>query len=976
MTDTGALHFGPFRLLGRHGPLLRDGLEIKLEPKALALLWTLARQPGEVVTKSSLMDAVWPGVIVGDAALTYQIAALRRSLEVNPKMPRYILTAHRVGFRFAAAVNSDSGALIDEAAGAHACAAFVGRQAEIDGLHAALDDARKGRRQVMFVSGEAGIGKTTLVSEFLAQAAQRNVGAMIGRGQCVQHIGPAEAYLPVIEALGNLLRNAPDDRPLDLLRRIAPNWLLQLPALMQADEYAALRRQARGASRERVLRELAEALEMMGAQQPVVLVFEDLHWGDSATLDLLAMLGRRSQAAQLLIVATYRPVDAILSEHPVRALQLSLKAGRQASELILNYLDAEAVAQYLRQRLGDEQVSPELIHALYARSGGHPLFLAQILDYLAPQGQVVSADRASLDSVLPQGLRDLIALQMGQLSLVEQMILKVGCVVGMEFAAASVAVGTGVPVEVVEQHCDQLARQGQFIQDQGLAIWPDGTSSGRYRFRHVLYEQVLLQSLASARRARLHRQIGDQLEAAYGERTREIAGELANHFEHAGAVDKSVRYCVALAGIALERTAQDEVRIQTERGLQWLASLPAGVARDEHELALRAAAARALQAQFGNHCREASAHLAAVERLTASVRKPALLESALRTLWRSAHFRGRYEDAMAHGTAVSKLGQELGDPSLQSAGHSWAGHSLHIVGRHREAEEQALLGMQQSDIALRRQPELLALESGCASQTAYALTRWYLGFPDQAMASARAAWANSALIGNPYTQCLILVGGLGNVLLLRRDWAALKAISSDAIALSDQCGHEDGLLWATQNRLIARCMLGEGADALPQLLVIMDKDRASGCMARNLIAGYVHAAEGAMLAGKLELAQRVNACALNLIESHGRRGWEPEIWRVRAELLLAQDPGNMQEAEACLQRSLGISRERQGLSLELRSAIRLARLWVSQNRARDALSLLQPLYQRFNEGFETLDVVGARTLIDDIASGRSIEPGI
>lgn len=131
-----------------------------------------------------------------------------------------------------------------------------------------------------------------------------------------------------------------------------------------------------------------------------------------------------------------------------------------------------------------------------------------------------------------------------------------------------------------------------------------------------------------------------------------------------------------------------------------------------------------------------------------------------------------------------------------------------------------------------------------------------------------------------------------------------------------------------------------------------------------------------MLAGKLELAQRVNACALNLIESHGRRGWEPEIWRVRAELLLAQDPGNMQEAEACLQRSLGISRERQGLSLELRSAIRLARLWVSQNRARDALSLLQPLYQRFNEGFETLDVVGARTLIDDIASGRSIEPGI
>ncbi len=963
MTDSAVLQFGPFRLQGRNGPLLRNAAEIKLQPKALAALWTLLRQAGEVVTKAALMDAVWPGVVVGDDALTFQVQALRRALEDDPKTPRYILTVHRIGFRFAAAVTSGADALAADPPQAEAADAFVGRMIEIDALHASLDKACQGRRQIVFVTGEAGIGKTTLVSAFLAQARRRHPTALIGRGQCIEHQGPVEAYLPVLDALGNLLRQAADDRPIEVLKRMAPGWLLQLPALMQADESAALKRQAQGASQVRVLRELAEALEHMSIQQPVLLVLEDLHWGDTATLDLLAMLGHRPQTAQLLIVATYRPVDAILAEHPVRAVQLRLKAARQASELLLGYLDADAVADYLQQRTGTPQVSLALIRTLHTRSGGHPLFLAQIFDYLTTQGQDLSASLATLETTLPQGLRDLIALQLAQLGPDEQMLLEVASVVGMDFAAALVAACTGIPVEAVERCCDHLARQGQFIRDHGLAIWPDGTSSGRYRFRHVLYEQALLQTLASGRRARLHRQIGDQLEAGYGERSREIAGELANHYERAAAADKTVRYCIALAGIALERTAPDEVRIQTQRGLDWLASVPVGGGRDEYELALRTAAARSLQAQFGNHCREAMAHLSVVEGLTDSVRDPALLQPALTARWLSAHFQGRYETALAHATTVKNLGQALAQPQLQSAGHAWASHSLHITGRHREAEEEALQGMQQADLALRQRPGLLAVEPGCAAQTAYALTRWYLGFPDQALQAAQAVCAGTALIGNPYAQCLMLSNGLGNILLFRRDWAALQVLSSEAIALSEKCGHDDGLLLATQHGLIARCMLGDGDDALPSLLAMMDRERASGCMTRNLIAGYVHAAEGAMLIGQLELAQHANASAVALIDRYGRRAWEPEIWRVRATLLIAQGPDQFQEAEACLQRSLDISRERRGRSLELRAALCLAQLWIAQDRASDALALIQPQHARCAEGFDTLDLKAAGKLI-------------
>ena len=204
---------------------------------------------------------------------------------------------------------------------------------------------------------------------------------------------------------------------------------------------------------------------------------------------------------------------------------------------------------------------------------------------------------------------------------------------------------------------------------------------------------------------------------------------------------------------------------------------------------------------------------------------------------------------------------------------------------------------------------------------------------------------------------------VGNLLLARRDWVELKQLSNETIALSEKYGHEDGLLLSTQFQLIASCMLGDDVSALPSLCALMEQERATGCTGRNLISGHVHAAEAAIQAGQLDLAQHLNALATLLMEERGMRAWEPEVWRVRAELLLAQDPANTQEAEDCLQRALAISRSRKGRSLELRAALSLARLRVSQNRARDAVALIQPVYDRFTQGFETLDLVQAKAML-------------
>lgn len=962
MTEFGALQFGPFRLLGRHGPLLRDLTEIRLQPRALAVLWTLARQAGEVVTKLALMDAAWPGTVVGEDALTFQVQALRRAMEDDPKAPQYILTAHRLGFRLA--LPPTAPASPRGAAGAAGTELFVGRQMELQALRSALERAQGGRRQTVFVTGEAGIGKTALVDAFMASLAGR--GAWVARGQCIEHQGTAEPYLAVLDALGRLLRRAADDQPMRLLRRVAPSWLLQLPALMDPDDHARLRRQTAGVRNDAVLRELAEALEQLAALRPVLLVLEDLHWSDAATIDLLAMLGRRSEAAQLLVIGTYRPVDAIIGTHPVRALQLGLTAGQQASEIALGYLQPAAVGQYLVRRLGAGQVTPELARIVHGRSGGHPLFLARISDYLVgPEEERTSPiDTSELEAALPAGLRDLIALQLHQLTLTEQLVLEVASVVGVEFAAASVAAGVGIAVEAVEQHCARLVQQGQFLEEAGLAVWPDGSISGRFRFRHVLYRQVLLPMLAQARRARLHRQMADRLETAYGERAAEVAGELVNHYEQAGVLDKAVRYCIVMARTALERTAAREVALLTERGLSWLAALPAGAGRNAAELALRVLAARALQAEHGYHCAEALPHLAVIERLVPSEHDPVVLEPALAALWTSAHFRAQFDLALVHAARVGELGQLLDQPALACCGYAWSANSLHLMGRHADAETASLHALHLAARALERRPELVALEPACAAQTCLALTRWSLGFPDQALRAARDACAAAALIGNPYTESVMRSAALGTVLVSRREWAELRKASADAVLLSECYDHADALSWARQHQMIARGMLGPDPEALDQLQSIMAAERASGSC-KSLILGFLGIAECALRAGRLDLARQNTDTALELIESRGIRAWEPDAWRMRAEVLLATDPAtHAGEAEACLQRSLTISRGRQGRSLELRAALRLARLWLSGQRPDQALELIQPLYRRFSEGFETPDLIEAAQLIE------------
>jgi predicted ATPase len=308
-------------------------------------------------------------------------------------------------------------------------------------------------RQVVFVTGEAGLGKTTLIEAFLEGIGGE--GALwIARGQCIEQYGAGEAYLPVLEAVGRLCRDPEGPEVLPLLARQAPTWVVQMPWLVDDTTLQTLQHRVVGATRERMLREMAEALDVVTTLRPLVLVLEDLHWSDASTLDLIALLACRPESARLLVLGTYRPAEAMTPGHSPHAIKQELQVHRQCEELLLPFLSEAALAEYFAARFPGTALPAGLRRFVYRRTDGNPLFMVNVIDDWLAQGILVAEDgRWMLRQELvergvgvPDNLRQIIQKQLDRLSPQEQHVLTVGSVAGVEFSAAAVAAGLGQEV--------------------------------------------------------------------------------------------------------------------------------------------------------------------------------------------------------------------------------------------------------------------------------------------------------------------------------------------------------------------------------------------------------------------------------------------------------------------------------------------------------------------------------------------------
>jgi predicted ATPase/DNA-binding winged helix-turn-helix (wHTH) protein len=494
---------------------------ILLTPKAFAVLRYLVERAGLLVTPDALLDAVWPDTHVQPAVLNNQILNIRNALGDRPKSPLFIETLPRRGYRFIAPVSectASSSQTEVNGGGNSNPGRLAGRERALDELRDTLGKALRDWRQIVFIAGEIGIGKTTLVDEFQRQAVAISPGIRMARGQCVEGFGGKEPYYPMLEALGQLCRGADGDSVIRTLASQAPTWLAQLPALMKREHREALRREILGATRERMLREIEGALETIAAVNPLVLVFEDLHWADPSSVDLISALARRRGAAKLLMLGLYRPANLESYNAPLNALTQELLVHRLCHEIALEPLTEAEITEYLVNRASGTASAEALAALLYHRSEGNPLFMGALLEHLTEQG-VVLCDRGhwqigvlleEFDLGVPDCLRKTIEAQIDRLTSEEQRVLEAASLNSTgptRFGVASRSALIEMDVVAFEEVCEALSRRHGILRSAGTETLPNGAISACYEFVHSLYREVCYRRIALGRRAKLHRQL-------------------------------------------------------------------------------------------------------------------------------------------------------------------------------------------------------------------------------------------------------------------------------------------------------------------------------------------------------------------------------------------------------------------------------------------------------------------------------------
>jgi DNA-binding winged helix-turn-helix (wHTH) protein/tetratricopeptide (TPR) repeat protein len=566
--------FGPYRLDAANQSLWKGDTRVPLMPKPFAVLQHLVDRAGRLVTQDQLLAAIWPDTFVQPEVLRRYILEVRRALDDQAGSPRFVQTFPKRGYQFIAEV-------IDHSSDSHVghsddtepeTGKLVGRASALADLRRYLAQTLVGRRHVIFVVGEPGIGKTSLADAFQRLSAP----VAVARGQSVEGFGGKEPYYPLLEAIGQLARGSYRSLVVDTLATYAPTWLIQFPSLMRPEQQAALQREILGATRERMVRELCEALEVITQTMPLVLILEDLHWVDHSTLDVISAIARRREPARLLVLGTLRPAELILSDSPLKALKQDLLLHRLSHEVVLERLQEADVAAYVAVGFAPGELPAGFAELIYRHSDGNPLFMTAMIDHLAQRGVLAPASGSSgswrvtvpleqVDPGVPDTLKQMLEMQLRDASEIEQQLLTCASVAGQHFTTWSVATMLECDAAKIEELCEALVERQQFLKASGVRELPNGRSSPEYQFRHSLYREVLYRRLKPTPRETFHRRLAEGLEGLRPTVEPEMAAEIALHFEEGCEYERAVKYLLLAAHNASRRYAHAQAILVLER---------------------------------------------------------------------------------------------------------------------------------------------------------------------------------------------------------------------------------------------------------------------------------------------------------------------------------------------------------------------------------------------------------------------------
>lgn len=567
-------------------------------------------------------------------------------------------------------------------------------------------------------------------------------------------------------------------------------------------------------------------------------------------------------------------------------------------------------------------------------------------------------------------------------------MLEAASVIGVEFSVAAVAAAIGEEVSAIEIVCENLARRSQFVQSDGVSTWPDGTVAGRYRFLHALYQEVLYEQISAGRRVGLHRRIGERLESAHGNRAKEVATELAVHFEHGQDMQRAVQYLGQAGENALQQNAHVEAITLFNHAIALLQTLPDTSERAQQELGLYLLLRTPLVATKGYVAVEVERAYARASELCRQVGQPPQLFLVLGGPFALHLLRGEIHAAYAVAEERMSLAETRQFDLFTQVGHLCLGGPLLFMGKFNAARTH----LEQS-LALYKPRQLSALghlyDPGVMGLTLVAFVLWIQGYPDQARQKAQEALTLARELSHPFS----LAYALGWTARVRRLCGESQSNESleewRTLCIGHGFAHQLAMATITHGwGLIEERQEEEGLVEVQQGLAAYRATREElGSSSYLILLAETYGKTGNLIEGWKALAE-----AEAFIRNTDERFWEAELYQVYGDLALRQgerESGRTGEEvlvapwpsrlvapsspEAYFLKAIEVAQQQQAKSLELRATMGLARLWQQQDKHSEAHQMLSELYGWFTEGFDTSDLQKAKALLDVLALESGVE---
>jgi class 3 adenylate cyclase/predicted ATPase len=839
---------------------------------------------------------------------------------------------------------------------------LVGREPDVALLLERWEHAKAGHGQVVLLSGEGGIGKSRLVQVVKEHVAHEPHTRWECRSSPYYQNTALHPLLDFFQRALHWQQDGSLAEKLDTLEQELRQYRLPLTETMPLfapllalsvpeDRYPHLALSPQRL-RQKTLESIIAMLLERAEREPVLFILEDLHWTDPTTLEFLGLLVEQVPTAALSMLLTCRP-----------EFQPSWSHRSYLTEITVNRLSRQQIARVAEYVAGGKTLPPELLQQTVAKTDGVPLFVEEMTKAILESGHLKEVDGhyelvGSLSTLtIPATLQDSLMARLDRL-VTAKAVAQYAAVIGRQFAYDVLATVSQLDEAILQRELGRLV-DAEIVYQRGLP--PQAT----YVFKHALIQDAAYASLLKSTRQHYHQRIAQVLEEQFPET---VAGQpelLAHHYTEASLTEKAVPYWHHAGQKAIERSAHVEAIAHLRQGLALLQTLPETPQRLQREVDMLITLGASLIAVKGFAAREVGETYTYARQLCEHLEDPYQRFPVLRGLWHYAIVRAELRTAHALGEQLLSLAQHTQDTAMLVAAHAALGRTLFFLGMYASAHTHLTQGIALYDRQQHRASAFLYGEDAgvvCHSFTAWAL--WRLGYPAQGLVQTDKAVTLAQQSAHPFSLSFVL-SNAAQFHQLRREVRAVQEHSDATITLATDQGFPFWLAIGSTLRGWALAQQGQVQEGIEQLTQGLSAFRATGAESTRshylALLAEAHSVSEQPEAGLTALAE-----ALTVVDKTGARFHEPELYRLKGELLLQQNSANQAEAETCFHQAIRIAQSQQAKSWELRASTSLARLWQQQGKRQEAHDLLAPVYSWFTEGFDTADLKDAKALLEEL----------